>query len=348
MLPKCFTAEATVPEEFITVHRPEDARLTVTGTGRFLTKYSRVDLRHIWSQAATEALPRVLESQMSGLRHGLSLLLEPGPNLICSGAEVEVDGIGLHPGSRKEAYQRLTGPGTWATMSLTVEDWCEYGVALQGVEPRFLPHGLAIQPPLKPMRQLRRLLRTIHGMADRQDPVAFEHPQAVHSMETAIIRAACACFAGQGISKTRSAIVNHASIMRRFANLVEANAETPLYLPDVCVKLAVSVRTLRQCCQDYYGIGPKRYLLLRRLHLAHRALLVANDASAQVTAIATQYGFWELGRFSVAYRHMFGESPRTTLQRRVDPDGTLLPRLYGAPTWLSKTQAPRHHALHPQ
>jgi hypothetical protein len=34
-----------------------------------------------------------------------------------------------------------------------------------------------------------------------------------------------------------------------------------------------------------------------------------------VTRIVTDQGFWELGRFSVAYRALFGESPSETLQR---------------------------------
>ena len=44
-------------------------------------------------------------------------------------------------------------------------------------------------------------------------------------------------------------------------------------------------------------MGPIRYLRLRRMHLARRALLLADPAVVAVTDIATEYGFWELGRF---------------------------------------------------
>jgi AraC-like DNA-binding protein len=54
---------------------------------------------------------------------------------------------------------------------------------------------------------------------------------------------------------------------------------------------------------------------LRRMHLVHRALLRADPSKSTVTRIITDHGFWELGRFSVSYRALFGESPSETLQR---------------------------------
>jgi AraC-like DNA-binding protein len=58
-----------------------------------------------------------------------------------------------------------------------------------------------------------------------------------------------------------------------------------------------------------------RYLWLRRMNLVRPALLRADPAVATVTGIATDHGFWELGRFSVEYRALFGESPSATLRR---------------------------------
>jgi AraC-like DNA-binding protein len=50
------------------------------------------------------------------------------------------------------------------------------------------------------------------------------------------------------------------------------------------------------------------------MHLARRALIRADPATATVTGVATEYGFWELGRFSVQYRALFGESPSASLR----------------------------------
>jgi transcriptional regulator GlxA family with amidase domain len=44
-------------------------------------------------------------------------------------------------------------------------------------------------------------------------------------------------------------------------------------------------------------------------------LLEQGGFGVNVTAVAMQLGFFNLGRFSARYRQAFGESPSTTLQR---------------------------------
>jgi AraC-like DNA-binding protein len=65
-------------------------------------------------------------------------------------------------------------------------------------------------------------------------------------------------------------------------------------------------------------MGPVRYLWLRRMYMARRALSLASEGAATVTSVAMANGFWELGRFSVAYRGLFGETPLATLRRPPD------------------------------
>lgn len=86
-------------------------------------------------------------------------------------------------------------------------------------------------------------------------------------------------------------------------------------MPELCATVGASYTSLHDCCRGYLGMSPKRYLWLRRMHLARRALHSADAASTTITEIATDYGFWELGRFAVAYRTLFGESPSAALHR---------------------------------
>ena len=91
--------------------------------------------------------------------------------------------------------------------------------------------------------------------------------------------------------------------------------DRPLYMPQLCATVGASYTTLRECCQEYLGMSPKRYLWLRRMHLARRVLQSADAEKTTVTEIATDHGFWELGRFAVAYRSLFGEPPSAALRR---------------------------------
>src|SRR5262249_23769523 len=68
-------------------------------------------------------------------------------------------------------------------------------------------------------------------------------------------------------------------------------------------------------CQEHLGMSPTRYLWLRRMHLARRALRMGGPTTTTVTEIATSYAFWELGRFAVVYRSLFGGTPSATVRR---------------------------------
>lgn len=85
--------------------------------------------------------------------------------------------------------------------------------------------------------------------------------------------------------------------------------------PRALVVTGVSERTLRDCCHEYLAMSSIRYAWLWRMRLVRKALTLANPTSSNVTRIANHFGFSELGRFSVNYCALFGESPSVTLRR---------------------------------
>ena len=147
-------------------------------------------------------------------------------------------------------------------------------------------------------------------------PEVLANPDAARGLEQALIAAMVECLAHQEERETGLAQRQHAIVMRRFRRLIEENPEEPLYLPEICKAIRVPDRTLRRCCQEHLGMGPKHYLLLRRVHLVRRALRQATPETTTATEIATRFGFFQLGRLAVEYQSLFGESPSATLHRQ--------------------------------
>jgi AraC-like DNA-binding protein len=130
---------------------------------------------------------------------------------------------------------------------------------------------------------------------------------------------------GAGIEITAGSR-RHDAIIARLEDYLAENPDRAIYLTELCAATGVSERTLRSACEEHLGMAPIRYLTLRRMHLVRRALLRADAFKTTVTHIVTNYGFWELGRFSVAYRTLFGELPSETLRRPPQDPHVLLMR----------------------
>jgi transcriptional regulator GlxA family with amidase domain len=164
------------------------------------------------------------------------------------------------------------------------------------------------------MARLQRLHAASADLAEKA-PEIIANSDATYGLEQALIEAMVSCLGEGKVHEDTVAQRHHELVMSRFRRVLEENPDQPLYIPEICKAIRVSDRTLRVCCQEQLGVGPKRYLLLRRMHLARRGLREATPEAASVTDIATRYGFWQLGRFAGEYQSLFGESPSATLRR---------------------------------
>jgi transcriptional regulator GlxA family with amidase domain len=117
------------------------------------------------------------------------------------------------------------------------------------------------------------------------------------------------------IAETSSAreIQRCRELVEQAENLALADPDEPIHISALCRTLMISERTLRKAFHRICGLPPCRHLRILRLSHARRALLSADRRLTSVTEIATCFGFVELGRFSVEYRKVFGESPSQTL-----------------------------------
>lgn len=106
--------------------------------------------------------------------------------------------------------------------------------------------------------------------------------------------------------------------VRHAIDYIEANLDQAITIADLVKVTGVAGRTLFMHFKKFKGVSPMRYLHDARMRQVREALL-RTDPEAGVTAIAMNAGFTHLGRFSVAYRRHFAESPSQTLKRRKYP-----------------------------
>jgi len=303
----------TDPDEYAAVFPATSADLTITGRGQFIANATRIDLHRLWMLRFSDSLPRVKHSANITGRTIISFRTQHGPGLFCNGQE-------MHPGNIKQlgpgqsANQQSAGLASVGVMSLPVEDMASVGRAIAGIDLEPPRDPLIVTPPAPAMAKLQRLHAAAARLAENA-PEIISHHEAARGLEQALIEAMVACLATADVAEDRVAQRQHELIMRRFRRVVEENHDQSLYLPEICETIGVADRTLRLYCQEHLGMGPKRYLLLRRLELARRALRATVPGTAAVTEIATRYGFWHFGRFAGAYRSLFGEMPSATLHR---------------------------------
>jgi AraC-like DNA-binding protein len=160
-------------------------------------------------------------------------------------------------------------------------------------------------------------LRSLHAMAGAVAETSAElflPLEAESALEQALVQAMLACIEATSLSSVPPGVQHQQIIISRFREMLDVPSLMPLRVPQTSQAIGTSARTLRLACQTHLGVCPTQYLLLRRMRLARRALREADPEVTGVTTVATGLGFWELGRFSVRYRQIFGESPSTTLR----------------------------------
>ncbi|MFP6560294.1 anthranilate 1,2-dioxygenase regulatory protein AndR [Paraburkholderia sp. B3] len=102
--------------------------------------------------------------------------------------------------------------------------------------------------------------------------------------------------------------------VKRAQAFIAEHACEPITLAEIAAAAGVPVRTLLDGFQRFSHASPMQFVRESRLERARERLLAAREAE-RVADIALGCGFANLGRFALAYREKFGESPSDTLRR---------------------------------
>src|SRR4051794_22572448 len=239
------------PDEYAAAIRQGTHQLTITQRGVFKAKLARIDLNRLWMQCFSEDLARTSHVEGWGGRAVIAFGIKPGPIVTRNATELNESSISwLRPG--QNYYQRLSGPATYGTMSLPLEDLAIPGPAIVGREPKIPDSALVVTPSPVAMIRLQRLHAAAVVLAE-ETPTILAHPDASRGLEQSLIEAMIDCLGDTESQQDRMSSRQHSEIMRRFHHVIEQYSDRPLYLPELCAMVGAAERTLRACCQEHLG-----------------------------------------------------------------------------------------------
>jgi AraC-like DNA-binding protein len=306
----------TDPFSYQSAFRSVEVELFPTVKGKFFAELTQVSMNKLWVQLAHEALPRIYIGAGKPHRAAIGFLTRINqPAMQHRGMEVLPGDIVIN--DTDLMYRRTEANCDWGSMSLSPDDLDAVYHAVTGREFAELARKHLVRPAPELMSRLRNLHATVAQLA-RTTPDILSLPGVAHALEQELILVLIRCLTEGDPSEMSAGNRRHDMIIARFEEFLESHPDRPLYLTEICAAIGVAERTLRVVCEEHLGMAPIRFLAMRRMHLAHRALRRADPSNTTVTRIATDHGFWELGRFSVAYRVLFDESPSESLRRPCD------------------------------
>ena len=306
------------PFSYQSAFRSVEVELFPTVKGKFSAELTQVSMNKLWVHVAHEDLPRVYIGAVKPRRAAIGFLTRANqPAMQHCGMEVLPGDIVIN--DTDLMYRRTEANCDWGSISLPRDDLDAVYKAVTGREFAGLARKHLVRPPPELMSRLMNL-HALVGQLAKATPDILSLPAIARALEQELILVMIRCLTEGDPSEMTAGGRRHDMIIARFEEFLESHPDRPLYLTEICAAIGVAERTLRVVCEEYLGMAPIRFLSMRRMHLVHRALRQADPSKTTVTRIATDHGFWELGRFSVAYRDMFDESPSDSLRRPYDGD----------------------------
>ena len=287
------------------------AGLLATGRGQFRARLTQISLGRVRLASAEEEVARVAVVAVPANTVLVSWAIGDRPVPAWGRIEMRAgEMLTLGPGNRVNV--KTGGPCRWDTIRLPDKELLCYGRAMCG-SGFFVPPAPAVWRPASAAgRHLAQLQRAAIRMAEARSG-ALTDAEAAHGMEQQLIDALIECLSDGPAEQETSAGSRHRCILATFEDLLQADASHSI--TEICAELGISERLLRACCKEHLGMGPHRYVHLRRLQQVHRALRSGNPDAASIAEIARPYGVRDLGRLAISYRAVYGELPSDTLRR---------------------------------
>lgn len=297
------------PESYQAGLRAAAIEAVVTPHGEFSSRLTWAELRELQLLHCEEDFPRIAFLSLAHQFVYVSFPTAFSGSPLWGGGKLKAEDIFLHARG-EQLHQSTWGRFAWSLIAIDPLRFDRYSSALSGYQHPLPPAGIILQPPLRDAARLKRLHAKVCRLAEAR-PKMLTHSEVAHAIEQDLMQALVACVTARGI-EPGSARQHRAAIMARFEEVIAKHLDVPLRVSELSELTGVSERMLQACCAEFIGIGPSRYVMLRRLKWARWVL---QNASASVAAVAAGCGLGNLQRFVGLYEATFGESPSATLRQ---------------------------------
>jgi len=295
------------------ITREIDLELTQVSSGRFEGRTVRAKTADVAMQRSKLPLTTICRGAVAAGDAAILLPMRWSGELKWNGMVIERPSPVMFQGE----YFRRSSDLEIVGFVVNLETLKTTAAALAGVAPDEIkaPDGV-IRAPRRHVEALTMAMVELAQWCDtdqllRADPMFGELAARRLTAASAELLASVHAPSSDSTSKRMS----RKRIVRLAEERFEAAGDASVSFVDLCMATGVSARTLQYAFREYYGLSPTAYFRMRRFNRARHSLRNAAPDRGAVKRAALDAGITELGRFSVEYRRLFGESPSVTLSR---------------------------------
>lgn len=260
------------------------------------------------------SLPVLARGPVPADRITLGVLLNEREDSLFNGSVLSPGSMMLY-GEGEELNVRLPPNSNWLSIQLDRPSLAAIGIELS--DSSFRCWNAAVGEALR--RQIWKnaeFLVSASQQTRRADALAVN--QAINDVEGYVLLTLAKFAAARRVSSSRSS-TRHKDrtlrIVRDATDYMDANIEFPITISDICLSLDTNIKALERAFLRTYGLGPKQYLLKRRLSKLRQLLMGGSDGERALVDAYLSCGLSHFGRAAQAYRAFFGEPPSLTLSR---------------------------------
>lgn len=292
-----------------------DGEMRVTGRSDAAWVLNTLEIGDIGVLHGMDGASVTYRGALHAARFGVYLSL-PGSDTELEGEQVGDDGyIWMAPRQEMQGFTRV--PARFLGVDLAEARVLGQAVRM-GLDTQALYRTTHVRSNPQAVAEVVALIqRAFDVHADNPD--AFAEPAAQQAFAAQITTAVLQCrplpvCPSLAVSRRGRPPLPRKEIVRRGIDHIQRSLRGEVPYADLPFAVGASQRSLNRAFGDAFGMAPRQFYVVERLHAIRSALRSARPGDT-VTAICARFGVWDLGRMAALYSRLFNILPAQELSR---------------------------------